>query len=233
MEKGLTQGTIASLLNSFESNAAENAHDSTYDPLLITVTSMFAGNNENQWLEQVEEEFGSDLSNHNKEDNPNATIGMTIELDKEAKASLARKMKGKNYNLEGVDSRSSKRTHRTNMTGKTGMTSTWSVTTKKLAMDFSQNKKDLNAEQKTALLEQRLREMEYAMAAGIPPTKPPTLKTSFVLLSPPAKTVNISTTNQNANPAQIFDYQSILPPISSDKPAKESSTTMDEVGRWN
>jgi hypothetical protein len=47
------------------------------------------------------------------------------------------------------------------MTGKTGMTSTWSVTTKKFAMDFSQNKKDLNAERKkTALLEQRLREMD-------------------------------------------------------------------------
>jgi hypothetical protein len=101
-------------------------------------------------------------------------------------------------------------------------------------MDFSPNKKDLNAERKkTALLEQHLREMEYAMAAGIPPTKPPTLKTSLVLLSPHAKTVNISTTNQNANPAQIFDYQSILPPISTNNPAKESSTTMDEVGRWN
>jgi hypothetical protein len=42
----------------------------------------------------------------------------------DAKASLAKEMKGKDYNLEGVDSRSSKRTHRTNMTGKTGMTST-------------------------------------------------------------------------------------------------------------
>ncbi len=97
-------------------------------------------------------------------------------------------MKGKDYDLEGVNSRSSKRTHRTNMTGKTGMTLTWSVTTKKFAMDFSQNKKDLNAEwKKTALLEQRLREMEYAMAAGVPPTKPPTLETSLELLSPPAK----------------------------------------------
>jgi hypothetical protein len=75
--------------------------------------------------------------------------------------------------------------------------------------------------------------MEYAMAAGIPPTKPPTLKTSLVLLSPPAKTVNISTTNQNANPAKILNYQANLPPIYSDKPAKKSSTTMDEVGRWN
>ena len=157
-------------------------------------------------------------------------------MDKDAKASLAREIKGKDYNLEGVNSRSSKRSHWTNMTGKTGMTSTWSVTTKKFAMDFSQNKKDLNPEQKkTALLEQRLREMEYAMAAGIPPTKPLTLKTSLVLLSPPAKTVNISTTNQNANPTKILNYQANLPPIYSDKPAKakESSTTMDEVGRWN
>jgi hypothetical protein len=195
---------------------------------------MFAGDDENLWLDQVEEEFGSDLSDHDKEDNPNAKIGTTIELDKDAKASLAKEMKGKDYDLEGVDSRSSKRTHRTNMTGKTGMTSTRSVTTKKFAMDFSQNKKDLNAEQKkTALLEQRLREMEYAMAAGVPPTKPPTLETSLELLSPPAKTVKISTTNKNANPTQIFDYQSILPPISSDKLAKESNTTMDEVGRWN
>jgi hypothetical protein len=37
-------------------------------------------------------------------------------------------------------------------------------------MDFSQNKKDLNAEwKKTAILEQRLREMESAMAAGMTP----------------------------------------------------------------
>ena len=37
-------------------------------------------------------------------------------------------------------------------------------------MDFSQNKKDLNAEQKkTALLEQRLWEMESILAAGIIP----------------------------------------------------------------
>ncbi len=51
------------------------------------------------------------------------------------------------------------------MTGKTGMTSTQSGTTKKILMDFSQNKKDLNAERKkTALLEQHLREMESALA---------------------------------------------------------------------
>jgi hypothetical protein len=48
VEKGYTQGTIARLLNSFESEAADNAHDSTYDPQEMTVVSMFAGNDENQ-----------------------------------------------------------------------------------------------------------------------------------------------------------------------------------------
>jgi hypothetical protein len=48
VEKGYTQGTIASLLNSFESDAVDNAHNSIYDLLLMTVTSMFAGDNENQ-----------------------------------------------------------------------------------------------------------------------------------------------------------------------------------------
>jgi hypothetical protein len=168
VEKGYTQGTIAILLNSFKSDAANNAHGSTYDPQNMTVTSMFAGNDENQWLDQVEEEFGSELSDHDK-DNYN-TSKTTIELDKDAKASLAKEMKGKDYDVKGVNSRSSKQTHCTNMTGKTGMTSTRSVTTKKFAMDFSQNKKDLNAErEKTALLEQRLKEMESAMAARIPP----------------------------------------------------------------
>ncbi len=69
-------------------------------------------------------------------------------------------MKGEDYNLEGIESRSSKRTHRTNMTGKRGMTSNRSVTMKKYALYFSQQKKDLNEEQKkTAALKQRLREM--------------------------------------------------------------------------
>jgi hypothetical protein len=166
VEKGYSQGTIASLFNSFESDAADNAHDSSYNPQFMTVTSMFAGDDKNQWLDQVEEEFGSDLSDH-AEDNIGAS-GTTIELGMDAKASLAKGMKGKDYDLEGVDSRSSKRTHCTNMTGKIGMMSTRSVTTKKYAMDFSQNKKDLNAEwKKTTILEQRLKEMELALAAGI------------------------------------------------------------------
>jgi hypothetical protein len=49
---------------------------------------MFAGDNENQWLDQVEEEFVSNLSDHN-EDNINSS-GTTIELDKDAKALLAK-----------------------------------------------------------------------------------------------------------------------------------------------
>jgi hypothetical protein len=64
----------------------------------------------------------------------------------DAIASLAKEMKGNDCDLEGVDSHSSKQTHRTNMTRKTGMTSTQSVTTKKFAIDLSQNKKDINAE---------------------------------------------------------------------------------------
>jgi hypothetical protein len=46
VEKEYTQGTIASLLNSFESDTANNAHDSTYDPQSMTVTSIFAVDDE-------------------------------------------------------------------------------------------------------------------------------------------------------------------------------------------
>jgi hypothetical protein len=53
VEMGYTQGTIASLLNSFKSEATDNAHDSTYDTQEMTVVSMFAGDVENQWLDQV------------------------------------------------------------------------------------------------------------------------------------------------------------------------------------
>ena len=152
MEKEYTQGTIASLLNSFESDAADNVHDSLYHLQSVSMTSMFASDDNNKWLDQVEEEFGSNPSNHN-EDNINSS-GTTIELDKDAKASLAKEMKEKDYNLEGIESRLSKRTHHTNMTGKTGMTSNQFVTMKKFGMDFSQQKRDLNAEQKkTAALE--------------------------------------------------------------------------------
>jgi hypothetical protein len=88
VEKGYTQGTIASLLNSFELDATDNAHDSTYDPQSMTVTSMFVGDIKNQWLDQVEEEFGSDLSDH--EVNMIGNSGTTIKLGMDAKASLAK-----------------------------------------------------------------------------------------------------------------------------------------------
>jgi hypothetical protein len=105
VEKGYTEGTILSLLNSFESDAADNAHDSTYDSSSMTITSMFASDDDNQWLDQVEEEFGSDFSDHDKDNINNS--GTTIELDKDVKASLSKEMKGKDYDLEGIESRSS------------------------------------------------------------------------------------------------------------------------------
>ena len=144
-----------SLLNSFEEEAADNAQDSTYHPQPRMIISIFAGDDENQGLDQVEEEFGSDLLDHNEDDgNGNGTKAMFV-IDKNAKESLAKEMKEKDYDLEGVDSRSSKQTHRTDMTGRTGATSARSVTRKKYAMNFKQQKTDLNAERKkNALLEQ-------------------------------------------------------------------------------
>jgi hypothetical protein len=120
VEKGYTQGSIASLLNNFESDVADNAHDSVYNLQSMSVFSIFAGDSTNQWLDQVEEEFRSGLPDHN-EDNINSS-GTTMELDKDAKALLAKEMKGKGYDMEGIQSRSIKQTHHTNMTGKTGMT---------------------------------------------------------------------------------------------------------------
>ncbi len=80
----------------------DNAHDSTYDSQEMTVVSMFAGNDENQWLDQVEGEFGSDLLD-NEEDEVKGTK-TTIEIGIDAKASLAKEMKEKVYDIEGVDS---------------------------------------------------------------------------------------------------------------------------------
>jgi hypothetical protein len=57
-------------------------------------------------------------------------------------------MKGKDYNLEGIKSRSSKQTHCTNMTGKIGMTSTQSITTKKFAMDSVSKRETLMQSEK-------------------------------------------------------------------------------------
>jgi hypothetical protein len=136
VKKGYTQDTIQNLLNKFKSNAANNAHDSMYDPQMMTLTSMFAGEDENQWLDQDKEEFSSNLSDH-EGDNVKG-LRTTITLDVDAKESLANEMKENDYDLKGVNSRSSKRTHCTNMTGKTGMTLACLVTTKKFAMNFNQ-----------------------------------------------------------------------------------------------
>jgi hypothetical protein len=106
VEKRYTQSTIASLLNIFESDTADNAHDSLYDPQSMSVTSMFTSDGANQWLDQIEEEFGSDLSDHDKDNIISSST--TIELDKDAKASLAKEMKWKDYNLEGIKFCSSK-----------------------------------------------------------------------------------------------------------------------------
>jgi hypothetical protein len=76
VEKGYTQGIIASLLNSFKSDAANNTHDSTYDPQSMTVTSIFAGDDKDQWLDQVKEKFGSNLSDH--EEDMTGDYGTTI-----------------------------------------------------------------------------------------------------------------------------------------------------------
>jgi hypothetical protein len=87
-------------------------------PQSLSVTSIFTGDNKNQWLDQVEEEFGSNISDYDK-DNINSS-STTIELDMDAKASLAKEMKGKNYDLKGIKSRLSAQTHHTNMLGKQG-----------------------------------------------------------------------------------------------------------------
>ena len=236
VEKGYTQGAISSLLNSFEAEAAENVHDSVYNPQARTVTSMFAGDVKNQWFDQVEEELGSNLSDHD-EDNGNGNGGSTtIEIDKSAKESLAKEMKEKDYDLEGVDSRSSKRTHRTNMTGKTGATSTRSVTTKKYALNFKQQKSDLNAEKKkNALLEQRLREMEAALAMGGISASPKKKELDATNSEIPTRTITITTPpdNQGHAPSKETVTNSILPPAPSDNSATTGSATMSVVGRWD
>jgi hypothetical protein len=241
VEKGYTQGAILSLLNSFEEEAADNAHDSTYDPQARTITSMFAGDDENQWLDQVEEEFGSDLSDNDEDDGNGNGAKAIIVIDKNAKESLAKEMKEKDYDLEGVDSRSSKRTHRTDMTGRTGATSARSVTTKKYAINFKQQKTDLNAERKkNALLEQRLREMEAALATGGISSTPKRIRSiptvdSASTAATPKKTITITTpaVSQALVLAEETITQLTLPPPYSDNSAKAGSTTMSVVGRWD
>jgi hypothetical protein len=118
------------------------------------------------------------------------------------------------------------------MTGKTGMTLTRSITTKKFAMDFSDQKRDLYVEQKkTAALEQHLKEMESALIEGKIPTP---LHTKYSALSQ-NKTVSISipSTASLTTLAQKFDTQLNLPPTPEDTPAKMSSSPMADVGRWN
>jgi hypothetical protein len=162
-------------------------------------------------------------------------------LDKDAKESLAKEMKEKDYDLEGVDSRSSKRTHRTDMTGRTGATSAHSVTTKKYAMNFKQQKTDLNAEKKkNALLEQRLREMEAALANGGLSSTPKRVQSvptadCATTASTPAKTITITTpaVSQDIVLAEETITQAILSPPHSDNSATAGSTTMSAVGRWN
>jgi hypothetical protein len=119
-------------------------------------------------------------------------------------------------------------------------------------MNFSQNKKDLNAERKkTALLEQRIKEMELALAAGIVRigSKKNTIvsKDSIMVVNdvphktfdhplPPnakQKSVNISTPPTHHNLAQKSASQLNLPPTPGNKSAKKSSITKDEVGRWH
>jgi hypothetical protein len=141
-------------------------------------------------------------------------------------------MKEEDYNLEGIESCLSKRIHRTNMMGKTGVTLARSVTMKKFAMDFSQQKRDLNAEQKkTVALEQRLKEMESALTAGKIPTPPhiehPALsQTKLVSISVPS-------TASHATLAHKFDTHLNVPPTYEATLAKMSSSPMADVGWWN
>ena len=150
-------------------------------------------------------------------------------------------MKERDYDLECIDSRASKQTHRTDMTGRTGATSTRSVTMKKYAMDFKQQKTDLNAERKkNALLEQKLREMEAALATGrISSTSKEIIPTSngdsTNTAATPTKTITITTLAFGK--AQVLAEETItqliLPPTPSENSAIVSNMTMGEVGRWD
>ncbi len=192
---------------------------------------MFAGEDENQWLDQVEEEFGSDLL---EIDDDKATgAKTTIKIGINAKAALEKEMKEKDYDIKGVHLQSSKHTHQTNMTGKTRCTLTRSVTTKKIAMNFKQQKTDLNAERKkNAQLEQCLRKMEAALAAWYIRKPPPTIKPTYPNAN---KTVNMTAppSIQETNLATPTIINTDLPPTLGNHSANESSHTMDEVGRWD
>jgi len=127
------------------------------------------------------------------------------------------------------------------MTGRTGATSARLVTTKKYAMNFKQQKTDLNAERKkNALLEQRLWEMEAALATGgisSALNKIPSIPTmdSASNVATPKKTITITTpaVSQALVLAEETITQLILSPPHSDTSATAGSTTMSAVGRWN
>jgi hypothetical protein len=150
-------------------------------------------------------------------------------------------MKEKNYDLEGIDSCLSKRTHRTNMTGKTGATSTRSVTTKKYAIYFKQQKTNLKAEKKkNALLEQQLWEMEAALATGGISSTPKETRlipsiSKAITSATLTKTITITTPaiSQAHILAEKTITQLILTPTPSDNSAKAGSRTTNEVGRWD
>jgi hypothetical protein len=118
------------------------------------------------------------------------------------------------------------------MIGKTGITFNCSVTTKKYALHFSQQKKDLNEKQKkTAALEQHLREMESALLSGIPPMFPHHAN-PFPSFN---KSVRISgiPTQSDTTFSQKFDSSLNLPPNHGGTPAESSSSPMADLGRWS
>ena len=125
------------------------------------------------------------------------------------------------------------------MTGRTGATSTCLVTTKKHAMDFIQQKTDLNVEgKKNALLEQKLREMEALATGRISSTSKEIISISNGDSTNTAATLTktITITTLAFGKAQVLAEETftqlILPPTPSENSAIASSTTMGEVGRW-
>ncbi len=121
------------------------------------------------------------------------------------------------------------------MTGKTGATSTLSVTTKKYALNFKQQKADLNAERKkNALSEQRLREMESALAMGGISLIPK--ETKLITTNSKTPTRIIAITIPAVNQAHILAEKTVtqifLPPTPSNNSATAGSATMSVVGRW-
>jgi hypothetical protein len=106
-------------------------------------------------------------------------------------------------------------------------------------MNFKQQKTDLNAERKkNALLEQRLREMEAALATGgissTPKRSIPTVDGAPTATTP-VKTITITTpaVSQTLVLAEETITKSILSPPYSDNSATAGSTTMSAVGRWD